>query len=145
MIKYYGEGGKREIEKKNGAQREGVVSGNGGSLERKASMHICGVPLPGRSQPRLQTTHRKSSLRGQNVGCSHHRRNQSELPLPSSRKPRPTAAAATAAAEDAAADDAQNDCTEQEENQLLTSFLFFCFDESRFKESFFSFSSFASR
>ena len=46
MIKYYGEGGKREKEKKNGAQREGVVSGNGGSLETKACKHVCGVPLP---------------------------------------------------------------------------------------------------
>ena len=124
MIKYYGGGRKREKEKKNGAQREGVVSGNGGSLETKASTHVCGVPLPRRSQPRLQTTHRKRTLLSQSVGCSSYYSNQSvALPLPSSRKPRPIATAATAAAEDAAAEGAQDDCTEQEENQLLTSFV----------------------
>lgn len=136
MIKYYGEGEKR---KKNGAQREGGVSGNGGSLETKASTHVCGVPLPCRSQTRLQTTPRKRTLLRQNIGCSRYQRNQSELPLPSSRKPRPTAAAATAAAEDAAAEGAQNDRTEQEDNQLLT-FLCFRFEESRFKEKLLSLS-----
>ena len=95
---------------------------------------ICGVPLPGRSQPRLQTTLRKRTLWSKNIGGSYYS-NQSELPLPSSRKPRPTAAAAAASAEDAAAEGAQDDCAEQEDNQLLTSFLCFRFDESRSKKA----------
>lgn len=141
-----GRGKKRK--KKNGAQREGVVSGNGGSLETKASTHVCGVPLPCRSQPRLQTTHRKRILWRPSVECSCCRchRNQSvALPLPSSRKPRPTAAAATAAAEDAAAEGTQNDRTEEDENQLLTSFCAFVSMSQSSKKASFSFSSFASR
>ena len=140
MIKYCGGGGEKE--KKNGAQREGGVSGNGGSLETNASTHVCGVPLPWRSQPRLQTTLRKSSLWWQSIGGScHHYSNQSELPPPSSRKPRPTAAAATAAAEDAAAEGAQNDRTEQEDNQLLASFCAFVSMSQSSKKASFSFSS----
>lgn len=139
-----GRGKKRK--KKNGAQREGVVSGNGGSLETKASTHVCGVPLPCRSQPRLQTTHRKRILWRPSIGCSRYYSNQSvALPLLSSRKPRPTAAAATAAADDAAAEGAQDDCTEQEDNQLLTSFCAFVSMSQSSKKASFSFSSFASR
>ena len=112
-----------EKEKERCAQRGGVVSGNGGSLE-KASTHICGVPLPGRSQPRLQTTHRKRTLSILNIQyvrnhCIAH--DSVALPLPSSRKPRPPAAAAAAAAEDSAAEGAQNDCTEEDDDELSAS------------------------